>query len=242
MEGTPQERDMNKWSTQYARSLSEAQWEDEIAIRPIEQAEPYRIYCVPDAENSCTLIRKTRRRVIPTSRTEAIEMNDLSNTYYYTGDAEEIKTILRGGFIDTRRTDTDQLGVCVADCPGEPSNDNEELLEITLPASIDTSRWMLGPWEWLIPAHVLHKHARVRQLRKDQWKEACAKYKTLEELVAEGSSRARQRLTWKTHVRRGPAGLATNRKSPPEGAGRISFIAVAQSARQRFYLWLPTPC
>ena len=218
MEGTPQERDMNKWSTQYARSLSEAQWEDEIAIRPIEQAEPYRIYCVPDAENSCTLIRKTRRRVIPTSRTEAIEMNDLSNTYYYTGDAEEIKTILRGGFIDTRRTDTDQLGVCVADCPGEPSNDNEELLEITLPASIDTSRWMLGPWEWLIPAHVLNKHTRVRQLRKDQWKEACAKYKTLEELVAEGSSRARQRLTWKTHVRRGPAGLATNRKSSPERA------------------------
>jgi hypothetical protein len=122
------------------------------------------------------------------------------NTYYYTGDAEEIETILRDGFIDyTKRKDTGQLGVCVADSPGAPSNPNEGLLKITLPAQIDTSRWRLvfpdnpGTWgEWLLPAHVLNEHARVRQLREDQWKEACAKYKKAqilkvqEELIAEG--------------------------------------------------------
>ena len=38
------------------------------------------------------------------------------NTYYQTGDAEEIETILRAGFIDnTKRKDTGQLGVYVAD-------------------------------------------------------------------------------------------------------------------------------
>ena len=60
------------------------------------------------------------------------------------GDAEEIETILRAGFIDnTKRKDTGQLGVYVADSPGATSSPKEGLLEITLLAPIDTSRWRL---------------------------------------------------------------------------------------------------
>jgi hypothetical protein len=114
------------------------------------------------------------------------------NTYYYSGSSDEIETILRNGFTDNlKQTESTRSGVYITDAPGEPDPDypGDQLLEITLPAEIDCSRWKLvfpnspADWqEWLIPARVLNKHARVRQLRKDQWEQAWAKYKDAQEL------------------------------------------------------------
>jgi hypothetical protein len=114
------------------------------------------------------------------------------NTYYYVGTSDEIETILRDGFLDsTKERATGRLGIYVADSPGElnPDYPDEQLLEITLPGQIDTSKWSLvwpeNPcsWqEWLIPASTLNKHARVRKLNKDQWEQALAKYKHAQQL------------------------------------------------------------
>jgi hypothetical protein len=41
------------------------------------------------------------------------------------------------------------------------------------------------PWgwqEWLIPARILNEHASVRQLKKDEWEQALAKYKDAQRL------------------------------------------------------------
>src|SRR5260221_9344722 len=43
----------------------------------------------------------------------------------------------------------------------------------TIARIVKTPRWR----EWLIPARILNQHGRVRQLRKDQWKQLWAKYK-----------------------------------------------------------------
>jgi hypothetical protein len=109
------------------------------------------------------------------------------NTYYHSGTSDEIETILRNGFVDNiKERNTGRLGVYVGDTPGEPDPEypDDHLLEITLPGEIDTSKWRLVVpekpcrWqEWLIPASTLNKHARVRELRKDQWEQAWAKYK-----------------------------------------------------------------
>jgi len=116
------------------------------------------------------------------------------NTYYYSDGSDEIQAILRNGFVDNmKERDTGRLGVYVADAPGEPDPDfpDDELLEITLPAQIDTSDWRLVVpekpcrWqEWLIPARIVNKQAKVRQLTKEQWEQAWAKYKDAQKLKA----------------------------------------------------------
>ena len=113
------------------------------------------------------------------------------NTYYYSGTSDEIETILHDGFVDyIEERNTGRLGVYVGDAPGEPDPEypDDNLLEITLPGEIDTSKWRLvlpekPCWhEWLIPASTLNKHARVRKLRKDQWENAWTKYKDAQRL------------------------------------------------------------
>jgi len=113
------------------------------------------------------------------------------NTYYHSGTSDEIETILHDGFVDNiKERNTGRRGVYVADAPGEPDPEypDDNLLEITLPGEIDTSKWRLvlpekPCWhEWLIPASTLNKHARVRKLRKDQWENAWTKYKDAQRL------------------------------------------------------------
>jgi hypothetical protein len=126
------------------------------------------------------------------------------NTYYHSATSAEVEAIVRDGFIDQIKDKRSGMrGVYIADAPGEPDPDypDDQLLEITLPAEIDCSQWELAAPEnlevarwrvWLIPARILNQHGRVRQLRKDQWKQLSAKYidacilKTQEELVAVG--------------------------------------------------------
>jgi hypothetical protein len=126
------------------------------------------------------------------------------NTYYHSATSAKVEAIVRDGFIDQIKDKRSGMrGVYIADAPGEPDPDypDRQLLEITLPAEIDCSQWELAAREnlgvprwrvWLIPARILNQHGRVRQLRKDQWKQLSAKYidacilKTQEELVAVG--------------------------------------------------------
>jgi hypothetical protein len=127
-------------------------------------------------------------------------------TYYYFGDTDEITAILRDGFIDEWKTKRhgkrNRLGVYVTDSPGEPDPNHPEnqILEITLPARIDTSEWRLvipeSPpccWqEWVIPAEILNKHATLRYLSSEEWERTGAQHRRAhvgelrEELTAAG--------------------------------------------------------
>jgi len=133
-------------------------------------------------------------------------MTPHNTTYYYSGDTDEITAILRDGFIDKWKTKQrgkrNRLGVYVADSPGapDPNYPDNQSLEITLPAQIDTSDWRLvrpesAPcrWrEWIIPAEILNKHATVRWLSSEEWERTWVQYgraqiiKALEEFIAEG--------------------------------------------------------
>ena len=114
------------------------------------------------------------------------------NTYYYVDNSDEIEAILREGFFDNlRERNTGRLGVYVADCPGapDPAFPDQQVLEIMLPEQIDTSDWRLvlpgdpcSCQEWLMPARILNEHASVRQLKKDEWEQALAKYKGAQRL------------------------------------------------------------
>ena len=126
----------------------------------------------------------------------------MNNIYYHSGDADEIQAILHDGFIDNlKRRDTGKRGFYIADAPGKPDPEylNKQLLEISLPPQIDISKWILvilekpAQWnEWVIPAKILNKDARVRRLSPEEWEQAWAKYKEVqltqaqEELTAEG--------------------------------------------------------
>jgi hypothetical protein len=143
------------------------------------------------------------------------------NTYYYSDSSDEIETILRDGFLDNmEEPDTGRLGVYVGDSPGEPdpAYPDDQLLEITLPGQIDNSNWRLvcpeNPcrWkEWLIPARILNKHARVRQLRKDQWEQAWTKYKDAEQLRVKEAAKKQ----WDALVGAGLIIVATDSEGRP---------------------------
>lgn len=125
------------------------------------------------------------------------------NTYYHTGTRKEIEAILADGFIDNvRQTRSDRGGgVYIASSPGKP--DPASLLEIRLPEVIDLARWELvlpmdrrvDFGEWVVPAVILNKHAKLRLIPKTEWEQLWAHHKearveqTAEihrELVAEG--------------------------------------------------------
>ena len=105
--------------------------------------------------------------------------------YYYVGDVNEIEAVLHGdGFSDTDIGEG-RSGVYIADTPGEPNPDFplDQVLEVTFPTGINLDNWRLLVkipeksclWhEWLIPAKILNKHARVSLLTKDQWAQTWA--------------------------------------------------------------------
>jgi len=106
----------------------------------------------------------------------------MKNIYYHVGSVDEIQVILRNGFIDitTRINGLLKRGVYIADAPGELDSDYplDQLLEITLPPEIDLRKWRLVfvipekpcRWqEWIVPADLLNKQARVRLLTNQEW-------------------------------------------------------------------------
>jgi len=113
----------------------------------------------------------------------------MNNLYYHSDDIEEIQAILRDGFTDiTKRIDgLLKRGVYIADAPGEWDQEfpDDQLLEITLPPEIDLRQWRVVyvipgkpcRWnEWIVPADLLNKHAKLRLLTNLEWKELWSKY------------------------------------------------------------------
>jgi hypothetical protein len=111
----------------------------------------------------------------------------MKTTYYHVDSPDEIAIILHEGFaddvIDKQRN---RWGVYMMDSPTKPDPDypNNELLEIVFQAQVNLSRWRLlipekpAQWnEWVIPARVLNKHARVRLLALPEWELAWDQYR-----------------------------------------------------------------
>jgi hypothetical protein len=163
----------------------------------------------------------------------------VNNIYYHVGDADEIQAILRHGFSNGTAQIDGRLkkGIYLMGATGstDPDYPLDQMLEITLPPQIDLSKWQLPAvipgkrlcrWaEWIVPAKVLNRHAKLRVLTNQEWEELwtifCAHHgaeqamRNFDSFIAEGLLEPARDSRGQVIYIDGEVGYTLTEKGPP---------------------------